>query len=238
MTSIFWSNDPSILLNKEYIYQVWPSPKMTHEEKLNAISRLVILFTILGFLITMSRNILIIGTLTLTSIFILYVTQSQKITKETLKVKESFSNNSVDQSTPQTIINPDTLQTFLRTEFQPTNANNPLGNVLLTEITDNPNRKPAPPSFNTEVYEDINVATKKMVQELNPGIKNTDKQLFGDLGEQFEFDQSQWTYYSNPNTKVCNDQGAFANFLYGNMPSARDGNAFALIQDNPRYTLY
>jgi hypothetical protein len=120
----------------------------------------------------------------------------------------------------------------------PVNKKNPLGNVLLTEIMDNPTRKPAPPSFNTEVYEDINVTTKKMVQSLNPSIKNTNKQLYGDLGEQFEFDQSQWSFYSTPNTKIPNDQGAFADYLYGDMPSCRDGNAFACIQDNIRYNLY
>ena len=44
-----------------------------------------------------------------------------------------------------------------------------------------------------------------MVQSLNPGIKNTNKQLFGDLGEKFEFDQSMSRFYSTPNTKIEND---------------------------------
>jgi hypothetical protein len=77
-----------------------------------------------------------------------------------------------------------------------------------------------------------------MVQSLNPSIKNTNKQLFGDLGENFYLDQSLRIFNSNPNTRVASDQGAFAQFLYGNMPSAKEGNAFALLQDNQRYTLY
>ena len=88
------------------------------------------------------------------------------------------------------------------------------------------------------VYEDINTTTKKMIQSLNPGIKNTNKQLFGDLGEKFEFDQSMWQYYSMPNTKVGNDQGAYADYLYGNMPSCRGGDGLECIKDNYRYTLY
>jgi hypothetical protein len=103
---------------------------------------------------------------------------------------------------------------------------------------DKPKRKPAPPSFSTEVYEDISNNTKKMIQTLNPGIKNTNQQLFGDLGEKFEFDQSMWQYYSNPNTKIPNDQGAFADFLYGDMPSCRGGDDIACVKDNFRYTLY
>jgi len=235
---MFWINEPSILLNKDYILQVWPSSKMSYEEKLNAISRLVIILTVLGFVLTMNKSILLIGVVTLVAIFAMYKMRKQKVTKDMLDgSKEGFSGIDV-KNQQETIINPDTLKSYLKSEFMPVNKKNPLGNVLLTEIMDNPTRKPAPPSFNTEVYEDINVSTKKMVQSLNPGIKNTNKQLYGDLGEQFEFDQSQWSFYSTPNTKIPNDQGAFADYLYGDMPSCRDGNAFACVQDNIRYNLY
>jgi len=235
---MFWINEPSILLNKDYILQVWPSSKMSYEEKLNAISRLVIILTVLGFILTMNKSILLIGIVTLVAIFAMYKMRKQKVTKDMLDgSKEGFSGIDV-KNQKETIINPDTLKSYLKSEFMPVNKKNPLGNVLLTEIMDNPTRKPAPPSFNTEVYEDINVSTKKMVQSLNPGIKNTNKQLYGDLGEQFEFDQSQWSFYSTPNTKIPNDQGAFADYLYGDMPSCRDGNAFACVQDNIRYNLY
>jgi len=234
----FWTNNPTILFNKEYILQLWPSSTMSYEEKLNAITRLVILMTILGYIFTRSTNIILVGIATIVIIFLLYKTQKQKVTKEMLSgSKEGFSGIDI-KNQESTIIDPATLKMHLKSEFTSVNKKNPLGNVLLTEINDNPNRKAAPPSFNTEVYEDINKNTKKMVQSLNPGIKNTNKQLFGDLGEQFEFDQSQWSFYSTPNTKIPNDQGAFANYLYGNMPSCRDGDAFACIQDNARYNLY
>lgn len=236
--TVFWTNNPTILFNKEYILQLWPSSTMSYEEKLNAITRLVILMTISGYLFTRSTNIILVGIATIVIIFLLYKTQKQKVTKELLSgSKEGFSGIDI-KNQESTIIDPATLKMHLKSEFTPVNKKNPLGNVLLTEINDNPNRKAAPPSFNTEVYEDINKNTKKMVQSLNPGIKNTNKQLFGDLGEQFEFDQSQWSFYSTPNTKIPNDQGAFANYLYGNMPSCRDGDAFACIQDNARYNLY
>jgi hypothetical protein len=237
----FWSNEPTILLNKNYIGELWPTPKMTYEQKLNAVSRLVILLSILGFIFTMSVKMLIVGVITLVVLFVLYKTQPQKITKDTLK--ESFVNSAsnveddVDPST-QKIINPETLETFLKSQFEENTKTNPMANVLLTDIGDNPNRKSAPPAFNVDVYEDITKSTKKMVQKLNPGIKNTNKQLFGDLGEKWNLDQSMRRFYSTANTKVANDQGAFAQFLYGNMPSAKEGDPFALVQDNPRYNLY
>jgi hypothetical protein len=238
MTTTFWLNDPLILFNKDYILQLWPSSDMTYEEKLNAITRVVIIMTILGYIFTMSFNMIVAGLVTLFAIILLYKMKKQKVTKDMLNgSKEGFSGIEINNQ-EATIINPATLKTYLKSEFMPVNKKNPLGNVLLTEINDNPTRKSAPPSFNTEVYEDINVSTKKMVQNLNPGIKNTNKQLYGDLGEQFEFDQSQWSFYSTPNTRIPNDQGAFADYLYGNMPSCRDGDAFACIQDNIRYNLY
>lgn len=242
-SNIFWLNGPSILLNKEYIYQLWPTSKMTNEEKLNAITRLVILMTVLGFIFTMSFKLLIIGILTIIAIIFLYKNRKQKLVKgmltEGMIGMEKFNgyNASLVGPDKQIIINPETLESFLATDFQETSKKNPLGNVLLTQIMDEPNRLPAPPSFNTEVYEDINNKTKKMVQMLNPGIKNSSKQLYGDLWQNFTFDQQQWAYYSMPNTKVCNDQGAFSQFLYGNMPSAKEGDPFALLQDNQRYLL-
>jgi len=215
---------------------------MTFEQKLDAISRLIIILTILGFIFTMSAKILIVGIITLIVIFILYKTRKQKVTKEMFKntMKEGFSDATVT-SKGDKLVNPATLQEFLRSDFVDNTKTNPFGNVLLTDIGDNPDRKSAPPAFNPDVYEDITGSTKKMVQFLNPGIKNTNKQLFGDLGEKFYLDQSNRNFYSTANTRVANDQGAFADFLYGNMPSGKDSDAagaMARVQDNYRYTLY
>jgi len=231
----FWANDPSILFDKNEIVQIWPMPAMTMEEKMNAISRMIILLSLLGFLCTFSIRFLMIGIVTLLIVWFFYRTCQPK---NHIK-KEGFFQDGRNQSSQIKITNPETLEVNLRSEFEDINKKNPFNNVLLTQINDDPHRKAAPPSFNPDVHDDINNQTKKMIQYLNPDIKNTNKQLFGDLGERYEFDtQSQWYFYSTPNTKVCNDQGAFADYLYGNMPSARNGNAFALVQDNLRYTLY
>lgn len=242
----FWSNDPTVLFNKKHILELFPQQGMTFDEKLNAITRLIILLCILGFMLTRSYRFLLNGVIALFIIYLMYKSQKQFIISELTKKegdKEGFSNNkkynkddTIDASLK--IINPETLKTYLKSDFEEVNKNNPLGNVLLTEIMDKPTRKAAPPSFNTEVYEDISNNTKRMIQTLNPGIKNTNQQLFGDLGEKFEFDQSMWQYYSNPNTKIPNDQGAFADFLYGDMPSCRGGDDIACVKDNFRYNLY
>ena len=84
----------------------------------------------------------------------------------------------------------------------------------------------------------IKIKKVQMVQNLNPTIEDVDKQLFGDIGEIFELEQSQRNFYSTANTRIPNNQTAFANWCYGTMISAKEQNPAALMKNNPRYTLY
>ena len=239
MTAIFWSNDPTILFNKESMLQLWPTQQMTFEAKLNAISRLIIVISILGFVFTRNFNLLIIGIITLAIIFTIYRLRKQKLVSS-LK-KEGFSLNFLkNSSSDKATTNPITMESLLRSNFHPTTKKNPFGNVLLTDINDTPNRLAAAPSFNPDVYEDIMNATKKQTQMLNPGIINTNKQLFGDLKTTYDFDNSMMRFYSTANSRIASDQGAFSQYLYGNMPSGKESNAegaLARVQDNYRYIL-
>lgn len=244
MTIQFWSNDPTVLFNKEYIFELWPTTNMCYEQKLNAITRLVILITILGYILTMSLRVLVVGILTLLVIFVLFKMRKQKVTKDMLKEGFNIQGNEVTgmfDKNSNSYVNPVTLDTVLKTEFKEGTKKNPFSNVLLTQIMDNPDRKAAPPSFNVDVDEDITKNVKRAVQMMNPGIKNTNKQLYGDLYQEFDLDQSNRVFYSTANTRVTNDQGAYGQYLYGTMPSGKESTpegAFARVQDNYRYTLY
>ena len=46
--SSFWLNNPSILLNKDKITELWPKNSYNLERKLNSITRIVILLGFLG----------------------------------------------------------------------------------------------------------------------------------------------------------------------------------------------
>jgi len=247
MTIQFWTNEPTILFNKEYIFELWPTTNMCYEQKLNAISRLIILITILGYILTMSQRVLVIGFITLIGIFILFNMRKQKITKDI--INEGFLNSievnkdsEFDKNNNSSYINPVTLDNVLKSEFKEGTKKNPFSNVLLTQINDEPDRKSAPPSFNVSVDEDITKNVKRAVQMLNPGIKNTNKQLYGDLWQQFELDQSNRAFFTTANTRVENDQGAFGEYLYNDLKySAKESTpegAIARVKDNYRYTLY
>ena len=240
MTTPFWSNDPTILFNKDAILQVWPSPQMSFEAKMNAISRIVIILSTLAFIFTMKPHFLIIGAITLAIIFSIYKYRKQTIVTG---LKENFAQRASKKrsAASATISNPVTLDNVLRSEFYPTTQKNPFGNVLLTDIMDDPLRKAAAPSFNPDVYEDITRAVKKQTQTLYPSIKNTNKQLYGDLYDNFQLDTDMMQrFYSTANTRVDSDQNSYAMYLYGNMPSAKEDNAAGNLQryaDSYRYIL-
>ena len=239
MTTPFWFNDPTIIFNKDSMLQLWPTSGLTFEEKMNAISRTVIVLSILGFLFTRKTHFFIIGLITLAIIVSLYKFRKNNIVKNLVKQEEGFKNNNQKSSSSMTT-NPVTLETILRSDFHPTTNKNPFGNVLLTDIMDEPDRKAAAPSFNPDVYEDINSAVKKQTQMLNPGIINTNKQLYGDLKDNYDLDKSMMRFYSTANTRVTNDQGAYGDYLYGSMYSAKESTpegAMMRVKDNNRYIL-
>ncbi len=245
MSVTFWSNDPYILFNKEHIFNLWPTQNMNYEEKLNAITRLIILISVLGYILTASTRILVVGIVTLVCIFVLFRFRKHKLTTDMINEPFTVDGNRVhglNDANPNTSkIDPVSLKSILKSEFKEGTRKNPFSNVLLTQINDEPNRLAAPPAFNPNVEENITNEVKKAVQFMNPDIDNTNKQLFGSLWENFRLDNSNRVFFSTPNTRVANDQGAYAKFLYGSMPSGKGSSVEDNIQrekDNYRYTLY
>ena len=207
MVSVFWLDNPSILFNKKKIMELWPQSNFSFECKLNAITRLVILLTILGYLFTHNMKILITGIITIGVVILLYKTQHKKKKLDKKMLKEGFTS-------PE-------LYEKVKSSFMKPTQKNPLMNVLLPEIQDNPQRKPAAPAFNPTVEKNIN---KKVA----------DPRLFLDLGDNIAFDQSMRNFYAMPNTTIPNDQKAFAEYCYGTMPSCRGGDYLQCSKNNYR----
>ncbi len=245
MTTQIWTKDPTVLLNKDSIFELWPTSSMCFEAKINSITRLILFLSILGFLVTGKIRVILIGLGTIAAIAILYSNRKSKLIDEVIPM-EGFENNSGDNLNKSSkggekIINPENLEEFVKDEFKIGDKKNPFSNVLLPEISYDPHRKSAPPAFNVDIDEDIRKNTKRMVQYLNPGIKNTNKQLFSSLTDNFDLDNSLRVWNATPNTRIANDQSAFAQFLYGDMYSAKQSDAegaMMRVKDNIRYTLY
>lgn len=222
MTS-FWINDPLILFNKDHITEIWPNNDMSQNEKLNSITRIIIILTLLGYLITSNINIVLSGVIT---IFVIVIfNHYNKGNNEGFKPNESSKNTKTK--------NKDDIDKYNKIK-----PDNPMGNVLITEINDNPTRKPAPMAYTKKIEKKITEVTKKMVKNVNEDYPNIDKKLFRDLGDNYNFDESMIHFHTNPSTTIPNDQGGFANYCYGNMPSCKEGNEFACAKKNLRYINY
>ena len=215
----FWTKNPAILLDSNYITELWITNNMSKNQKLNAISRLVILLTLIAYGLTRNIRILISGIITIVAlIFINYLDKNN----------EPFTNirNKMNNKLDKIYLNSN--------YFTQSTVKNPLSNVKLQEITDNPKRKDAPPSYNKKVEQQINNNAKEIIRK-NFNDKDIDKKLFNDLGDNLQFENSMRQFYSTSSTTVPNDQENFLKFCYGDMASCKDGDVDQCIKKNYRH---
>jgi hypothetical protein len=184
----FWADNPSILFDSQYITEIWVYSNMDTNQKLNAISRLVILLSLIGY-VCFNRYIIFILGLILLGVIII-IQKSEK--------KEGFSNVA---------------------EYQRITSNNPLQNLLLPEYKYNKEKEPLKPRYDKEVEDSINESAKNFILQENKD--NSDiVNIFSNLGDKFEFEQSMRPFYTNPVTSVGQTEyGDFLGFVFGDLPS-------------------
>jgi hypothetical protein len=215
----FWIDDPTILFSKKYITELWPLDEMTREQKLNAITRLVILLTLAGFVVSNNYKIVVTG---IVSIFFLIITY-----------KVLNNNNNVNQKTRETFSNENIYDKVKHNFTNPTMIN-PVMNILLPEIQDNPNRLPAAPSYNKAVERAINSETQDFIVTNFNNDETIRNKLFDNREDKFDFECSMRQFYSTANTRVPNNQNEFARFCYGNMASCKDGDVEMCFRNSER----
>lgn len=124
--ALFWLNDPMVLFNTT---KLWPTATMDMTDQLNALTRLTIVATVLGYFFTQNYNFLFIGVLTIVLIAVFHLRQ------KTQPTAEGFGNHIEKLAEKYTV---------------PTKKN-PFMNVLLPEINGDPNRNQAlPPTTETD----------------------------------------------------------------------------------------
>jgi len=187
----FWVNEPTILFNKKYITQLWPYSYLTYEEKLNAITRFIVLITVLGYILIDRISIVVLGLSIIGIIVLLY------------KKKEGavFPYYGVNNQ-------------------QPIEQNNPFGNVLMTDYKFNPDKKPVLGEYSPDVEQSLNTKIKEFIVQENSD-NNEIYNLFNNVGDQFSFEQNNRQFYTNPSTTIPNKQDDFLSFCYGTLPSEK-----------------
>jgi len=206
MTTIrdkFWYEDISVLFKMSRLTELYPSPDMTVNEKWNAITRSGIIIGFLLFLLTKNYLYLFIGIIVASFTYLIWLNDTNK-EKFTNKIMKVLDNEYKVQ----------------REVVYPTN-DNPFMNPLLTDYTENPNRISAS-SLN-------NYPNKKLMEETDDKYYYN---LYRDLDDVWEKENSQRQFYTVPATTIPNDQSKFAKWLYLTPPSCREGNGLACVANN------
>jgi hypothetical protein len=189
----FWIHNPSILFDYKHITELWPYSFMNKDEKLNAITRFIILLSLFGYMCINRIIILILGLIIIGGIVLLYKSQ-----------KEGYIS-----SYYPTLIDSVTIQ-----------ENNPFSNVLMTDYKYNPHKEEAPQEYTPQIEKNINDAAKQSILEQN--INNTDMvDMFGNDKNNFEFEQNMRQFYTTASTTIPNKQDSFLEFCYGKLPSEK-----------------
>ena len=189
----FWIENPSILFNSSYITQIWPDSYMNKDSKYNAITRLVILLSLFGYMCINRFIILLLGLVIIGVIVLLYKNDKEGYTPYFKEYKE----------------NEITIK-----------QNNPFNNVLMTDYKYDVNKEEAPQDYTPEIEENINEKTKQSILEQNKD--NSDMiYMFSDEKNNFEFEQGMRQFNSNPSTTIPNKQDNFLEFCYGKLYSEK-----------------
>jgi hypothetical protein len=214
----FWSENPNVLFHKDHVLEFFPTEDMNLSQKLNALSRLVFILTIVSFAYTQSMYVLFVGVVSFGFIYLMHTYKQ--------KTKESFDG--LSEPVADLLDIPEKPLDV----FEKSTPENPFSNVLVSDYLYKPNRKPAPPAHNATVANDILENAKQMVLNNNPGNEDLAGKLFKDLGDAYLFEQSLQPFYSTASTTIPNDQEAFSQFCYGSMISCKEGNPFACAKNN------
>lgn len=194
MSNVFWLKNPSILLDKDNIDKLWPTDDMEYVEKLNTITRFVLLITTFGYIIMDSYIIIILGIIVVLIIVFFYKNYINNYL-ENFSVSE---NNDVDKHTRK----------------------NPLYNVLLTDYEDNPKKSEIEDQY-TEVKEkNINETVKQFIYDNNKNNKDI-KKIFSNLANNLDFENSMRQFYINPSTTIPNNQDDFLSYCYNDLYSEK-----------------
>jgi hypothetical protein len=229
----FWIHDVKELFPADFMTRLIPQPTMTSQEKLNAITRIVVLMTVLGYVVTRNTNLLLTGITTIVAIIVLNYIQNDKMTDT-----EAFDGmaTAVALKVARDRMNDPAHYT------QPT-PENPAMNVMPADVHDNPTRPPAAQSSNPEIANKMAEAVKELAvrgrreNNLDEDAK-LDPRLYQDMEDEREFNHSMRSFQPTANTEIPNDQGKFADFLYGDMVSCKSGDDVACMRNNQRHINY
>jgi len=175
-----WFDDPQQLTRADQVSQFWPNKDQTPEDRINAASRFIIYACCIIYLTRRDPRIFVLGA---TVLAVLYVMYKSKMIKETYGIATSGDIAGCQMPT----------------------MDNPMGNVLITDYTDAPNRLEAC------YYPTVKPFVKSFLDDRIPYDAGRSRSAMPEYQRNAAARQFVTTAVSN----IPGDQTAFAEWCYG-----------------------
>jgi len=216
-----WFNNVNTLFSRNNFFDIIPMIDMDFNEKVNAITRFCIYLSVILIVFTGNLNYLYIPLSVVLLFYFVYIFRP----KEGFNQHNSNSNNLNNSNNSNNLNNSENIPTDIVTNTEIVSEE--LGNC----------RKPTPdnPLMNMELSNYTTDNNEGACNVNNESISKTidkkfDDKLYLDTEVIYNTRFNQRNFYTMPNTKSFNDQGAFANWLYNTPVSCAQGNEQALKQ--------
>ena len=203
----FWYDDISILFKRDTITEFFPSKRFDIIRKLNSIVRLSLFYTLIMYLLKREQKYLIIPLIIM------------GITLRVLYKQEDIQNDKILKESMNDKLDDLVRINDLSTECRVPNKENPFMNPTLSDYGSGNSPPKSCPSYN-------NKGVQRRVEEL------FNEDLYRDANDIFGKNNSQRQFYTVPGNRVPNDQGSFAQWLYGTPPTCKEGNKIACLSQN------
>ena len=211
-----WFDNINILFNEDNLFDIIPTTEMNYNNKINSITRFSIYLCIVLILFTRNLKYIYIPFITCLVFYILHIFNNTEMFAVNNKISET--ENSVNTVVDNVVNNEiNNLENSINEEKNdncrlPTD-NNPLMNMELSDHV--LNDKQACNLNNIDIDNNINDIFDKLYPTIEPSYNK-------------KFNQR--SFYTMPNTKPANEQGAFANWLYNTPVSCESGDHMLLKQ--------
>jgi hypothetical protein len=192
-TDKFWFNDFGVLFRPNRVTEFFPSNQQTLEERMNSIARLGLYSSLLTMAYKRDFSKIAIF---LATLIITYAVYKNYTKEDVMDVEQPLYKKSMK----------------IVKDIKPT-LNNPFMNTLMTDHIENPKKGPA-----LEYYQD----TKKAEDIRKDISEKFNHNLYMDINDMYEKNNSQRQFYTTPNTEIPSNQEKFLNFMYPNMTSCKD----------------
>src|SRR5210317_571879 len=175
-----WFDDPQQLIRADQVTQFWPNRNQTPEDRINSASRFVIYACCVIYLIRRDPRIFVLGG---TILGVLYVMYKSKMVKEGYGFSVSDDGRGCQMPT----------------------VDNPMGNVLMTDYTDAPNRLEAC------YYPTVKPFVKSYLDDRIPYDAGRSRSALPERQRAAAARQ----FVTAPVSSIPGDQTAFAEWCYG-----------------------